>query len=187
MNSKNKMTLALGAAIALVISAGAAYGAMGQTAREQSTYTGGVAAGLGYGGGMMGGYGGSSYPGATMGGGYGGIMGGFGGTMGQFSQFMGGHWGNARDGAASGAFVAIANYGFYPATLDVVKGTTVTWVNMDLVQHTVTSGTDQAPTGLFDSHELSHMQSFSYTFTAPGTYVYYCDIHPGMTGTIVVT
>ena len=108
------------------------------------------------------------------------MMGGYGGMMSQYLNPSG-------SSVGSGAFVAIVNYGFYPTTLTVSKGTTVTWVNMDFVQHTVTSGTEQAPTGLFDSHELNHMQSFSYTFSTPGTYVYFCDIHPSMTGAITVT
>jgi len=129
----------------------------------------------------MGGYGGFA-------GGYGGMMGGYGGMMGSRTMMGGyeGMMGFYYNQTGSGAFVTILNYGFYPSTLTIPKGTTVTWVNMDLVQHTVTSGSEQAPTGLFDSHELNHMQSFSYTFNAPGTYTYYCDIHPSMTGTIVV-
>jgi plastocyanin len=114
-------------------------------------------------------------------------MGRFGGMMGQMVQHMGGLWGQTRNGSESGRFLAISGYAFYPSSVTVTKGTTVTWVNMDFVQHTVTSGTEQAPTGLFDSNPLSHMQSFSYTFTSPGTYTYYCDLHPSMTGTIQVT
>ncbi len=121
----------------------------------------------------MGGYGGSMMGGRT-------VIRGYGGMMGQYLNPSGNTTG-------SGAFIAIVNYGFYPTALTVSKGTTVTWVNMDFVQHTVTSGSDQAPTGLFDSHELNHMQSFGYTFNTPGTYIYFCDIHPSMTGTITVT
>jgi plastocyanin len=211
MNSRNTIMLGLGVAIALVISTEVAYGMMGQTAPQQSTYTSSVTGASGYGGGMMGGYGGSTNPGgmgSMMGGGYGGMMGsfggmmsgyggmmsgyggmmsGYGGMMSQFSQFMGNYWNHTQNGTTKGAFVAIVNYGFHPTTLTVSKGTTVTWVNMDFVQHTVTAGTEQAPTNLFDSHELNHMQSFSYTFSTPGTYTYYCDIHPNMMGTIVVT
>jgi plastocyanin len=185
MHSRNTVMLGIGVAITLVISAGAAYGMMGQTAPQQGTYTGGATGASGYGSGMMGGYGGSMYPGGMMGGGYGGMMG-SGGMMSQFSQFMGDYSSHMQNGRANGAFVAIVNYGFYPATLTVPKGATVTWVNMDFVQHTVTAGTEQAPTNLFDSHELNHMQGFSYTFSTPGTYIYYCDIHPDMIGTIVV-
>jgi len=79
----------------------------------------------------------------------------------------------------------VTNYGFYPTALTVSRGTTVTQVNMDFVQHTITSGTESAPKGLFDSYELNHMQSFSYTFNAPDTYSYFCDIHPDMVGAII--
>ena len=183
--------LGLGVAIALVLSAGVVYGMMGtQTPPQQSKYAG---SGSVYGGGMMG-TGNSAYSrgtmggfGGMMGGGYGGMMGGYGGMMGQFSQYMANNWNHMWNRTASGALVAIVNYGFYPVTLTVSKGTTVTWVNMDFVQHTVTAGSEQAPTGLFDSHELNHMQSFSYTFSTTGTYTYYCDVHPNMVGTIIVT
>jgi len=162
-----------------------------------------------YAGGMMGGYSGSSgqqgssstYAGGMMGNGgmmgryrsstgsYSGMMGGTGmmngfeGMMSQCINFMANYGWN---GTAGGSTVVIYNSSFYPQSLTVTKGTTVTWINMDFVQHTVTSGTDQAPTNLFDSHELSHMQGFSYTFNTPGTYTYFCDIHPSMVGTIVV-
>lgn len=123
---------------------------------------------------------------------FGRMMGGYGGVMSsmmsRFTQSMGNYWRQMQNGTAKGEFVTIANYDFYPASLTVAKGTTVTWVNMDFVQHTVTAGTEQAPTtAVFDSHELSHMQGFSYTFSAPGIYTYYCDIHPNMVGTVTVT
>lgn len=82
--------------------------------------------------------------------------------------------------------VVIMNYSFIPQTLKVPVGTTVTWVNMDFVAHSVESGIHDAPIGLFESELLDHMESFSYTFSQPGTYIYHCDPHPWMTGTIVV-
>ena len=82
--------------------------------------------------------------------------------------------------------VIITNYSFYPDLLVVKKGTTVTWINMDHVSHTVESGTHENPTGLFESGLLGHMESFSHTFTELGTYVYHCDPHPYMTGKIIV-
>ena len=132
-----------------------------------------------YGGMMMGGYAGAVS-------GYGGMMGGYGGMMGGYTGMMGQYYGQTGNTTASRAFVTIVNYGFYPTTLTISKGTTVTWINMDFVQHTVTAGSESAPTGLFDSHGLNHMQSFSYTFNTPGTYSYFCDIHPDMVGTITV-
>jgi len=82
--------------------------------------------------------------------------------------------------------VIITNYAFYPDILTVRKGTTVTWINMDPVPHTVEAGTHEKPTGKFESQLLGRMESFSYTFTEPGTYVYHCDPHPYMTGKIIV-
>jgi plastocyanin len=82
--------------------------------------------------------------------------------------------------------VVIANFQFLPTTLTVKQRTTVTWVNMDQVAHTVSAGTHEQETGLFESGLLERMGSFSFTFTQPGTYTYHCDPHPYMTGTIVV-
>jgi plastocyanin len=73
---------------------------------------------------------------------------------------------------------------FYsPANFAVKAGSTVTWVNHDGSSHTVTS---QGST-LFDSGNIPTGGTFSYKFTQPGTYQYYCTIHPWMKGTIVVT
>ena len=77
--------------------------------------------------------------------------------------------------------VAIDNFTFTPATLTVLAGTTVTWVNHDDVPHTVTAN-DKA----FTSAALDTDDRFSHTFTAPGTYSYFCTVHPHMTGQIIV-
>lgn len=82
---------------------------------------------------------------------------------------------------AAGASVHIQNFAFAPATLAVVAGDTVTWTNADSSPHTIT-----AENGAFDSGALDVGQSFSFTFTAPGTVAYLCDIHREMRGTIVV-
>ena len=175
----------------MVLALGTVYGATPWTAPRQSAYPGSMMGGYAYGGGQQAPL--SNYAGGMMGA-YGGMMGGYGastggyrGMMAGYGGVMGQYYGQAGGATAGGGMVAIVNYGFYPAILTVAQGTTVTWVNMDLVQHTVTSGSEQAPTGLFDSQELSHMQSFSYTFNTPGTYAYFCDIHPSMTGTIIVS
>jgi plastocyanin len=77
--------------------------------------------------------------------------------------------------------VKIDNFSFGPTTLTVAAGSTVTWVNRDDIPHTVVS-TD----GVFKSKVLDTDEKFSYTFTKPGTYAYFCSIHPKMTGTLVV-
>jgi plastocyanin len=77
--------------------------------------------------------------------------------------------------------IVILNSAFGSGQTVVVKaGTTVTWVNKDNTQHTSTSDS-----GLWDSGILQTGQSFSHTFTSPGTYPYHCNVHP-MVGTIVV-
>lgn len=67
--------------------------------------------------------------------------------------------------------------------MSVKSGTTVTWTNDDSVAHTVTSDTGS----VLNSSSIAPGQSFSFTFTTPGTYAYHCAIHPGMKATIVVT
>lgn len=92
-----------------------------------------------------------------------------------------------RGSTPGGTFVqvAIMNYSFSPSSLAVKAGTTVRWVNMDFVEHTVSFGTHDNPTGV-ESPLLGHMGSFGYTFTEPGTYEYHCDPHPYMTGSVIV-
>lgn len=82
---------------------------------------------------------------------------------------------------AAGPQVHIDNFQFSPATLSVPKGTTVTWTNQDDMVHTVTSS-DR----VFSSASLETDDTFSYTFTTPGTYTYFCKLHPHMTATVIV-
>ena len=77
--------------------------------------------------------------------------------------------------------VTISDFAFSPATVTITAGDTVTWTNTDPVVHTATS-----TTGAFDSGDIAQGESFSVTFTTPGTYVYFCTPHPTMTGQIVV-
>jgi plastocyanin len=83
--------------------------------------------------------------------------------------------------SAPTAEVKIDNFVFGPQTVTVAVGTTVTWTNHDDIPHTVVS-TD----GVFKSKVRDTDEKFSYTFTKPGTYSYYCSVHPKMTGTVVV-
>ena len=83
---------------------------------------------------------------------------------------------------AAGAEVKIDNFSFGPATLTIPAGSTVTWTNHDDVPHVVTSDDNK----LFKSKALDTDDRFSFTFTNPGTYNYYCAIHPRMTAKIVV-
>jgi len=77
--------------------------------------------------------------------------------------------------------VAIAEFAFAPETLTITAGDTVTWTNEDAVIHTATS-----VNGAFDSGDLDQGESYTLTFTTPGTYDYLCTPHPMMTGRIVV-
>lgn len=77
--------------------------------------------------------------------------------------------------------VNIDNFSFGPAELKVPVGTTVTWTNRDDIPHTAVS-TDK----VFKSKVLDTDEKFSFTFSTPGTYEYFCSIHPKMTGKVVV-
>jgi plastocyanin len=79
----------------------------------------------------------------------------------------------------------VANAGsnsFSPNPVEVKVGETVTWINDDSGRHTVTS-----KDGTFDSGVMGKGQSFSFTFDKAGEYPYFCEPHPNMVGTVVVT
>ncbi len=78
--------------------------------------------------------------------------------------------------------VTIDNFTFNPPTLTVKAGAAVTWTNRDDIPH----GIAAAGNAIARSPALDTGDSFSFTFTTPGTYKYFCYIHPHMTGTIVV-
>jgi plastocyanin len=80
----------------------------------------------------------------------------------------------------------VANAGsnsFSPNPVEVKVGETVTWINDDSGRHTVTSKDD----GVFDSGMMGKGQSFIFTFDKAGEYPYFCEPHPNMVGTVVVT
>ncbi len=81
------------------------------------------------------------------------------------------------------ATVTIKGFAFKPPHLTVTPGTTVTWVNMDRAPHTATA---TRPARAFASGKLKQGQSYSFKFKRPGTYKYYCKIHPDMKGTVTV-
>jgi plastocyanin len=108
-----------------------------------------------------------------------------------YGNHTGGKYSTGTSGSSGGVTVNIVNgaynqsqaQNFVPDTIVVVIGVnnTATWVNNDLATHTITSDS-----GVFDSSVLNQGQSWSYTFTTPGTYTYHCSIHPWMTGTVIV-
>ncbi len=77
--------------------------------------------------------------------------------------------------------VGIKEFKFAPAALEIPRGTTVTWVNHDEETHTITSAT-----GAFASSGLGNDERFSQTFTRPGSYEYFCALHPKMRAKVIV-
>lgn len=84
---------------------------------------------------------------------------------------------------------------YRPSKMTVTAGATVTWNQMDAGTHTITSGTvaqapggvTQQPDGMFASGEIATGKKYTHTFAKPGTYKYFCEIHPAtMTGEITV-
>lgn len=81
------------------------------------------------------------------------------------------------------ATISIDNFSFSPDTLTVKAGTTVTWVNHDDIPHTVVSADTPR---LFKSPPMDTDGHYSYTFSAPGSFRYFCSIHPHMVGQVIV-
>lgn len=80
-----------------------------------------------------------------------------------------------------GLNVRIEDFAFMPKEMTVAKGTKVTWTNYDSSTHTVTADDDS-----WDSGNLQEDDTWSKTFNELGTFTYHCELHPEMTGTIVV-
>jgi plastocyanin len=84
--------------------------------------------------------------------------------------------------AAPSASVVIKNFAFEPAMLTVTAGSKVTWTNRDEEPHLVVSaGAQFAASPALDTDD-----SYATVLSKPGTYTYFCSIHPHMVGTIVV-
>ena len=83
--------------------------------------------------------------------------------------------------ASTAAHVKIDNFSFNAQTITVPAGTEIRWTNHDDIPHTVVSE-DKS----FKSRVLDTDEQFTYTPTKPGTYKYFCSLHPKMTGTVVV-
>jgi plastocyanin len=82
---------------------------------------------------------------------------------------------------APASAIKIAGFAFGPANLTVARGQAITWTNGDAVAHTITSDAK-----VWDSGPVGPGADFSVTLTEPGTYTYFCAIHPSMHGTVVV-
>ncbi len=88
----------------------------------------------------------------------------------------------ADNNSARQVEVKIDNFSFSPAVITVPAGTTIRWTNRDDIPHTVVS--DDRTT--FRSKPLDTDEQFTFTFTKPRTYSYFCSIHPKMTGKVMV-
>jgi len=82
---------------------------------------------------------------------------------------------------ASSVEIKIDNFSFAPTSLTVRVGTQITWTNRDDIPHTVVDDDK-----IFKSRVLDTDEKFTFTPTKPGTYRYYCSIHPKMTAKVVV-
>lgn len=96
--------------------------------------------------------------------------------------------------------VVIEHIAFQPSNIEVEAGATITWTNLDdRVAHTVTSGSagdkgipgvdegrPNQPDGIFAGDLDGAGDTFEFTFEEPGTYDYFCEIHPVMTATVIV-
>jgi plastocyanin len=81
----------------------------------------------------------------------------------------------------AGPTVKIDNFVFGPEALTVSVGTTVTWINQDDIPHTVVASDKSFKSKVLDSDER-----FSFTFTKPGEFGYFCSLHPHMVGKVIV-
>jgi plastocyanin len=105
---------------------------------------------------------------------------------------------NATTGASGGANTTtsvsivpgsstLTTDAFSPNPIQVGVGTTVTWTNNDAQPHTVSSGENATPSGLFNSPIMAPQATFEHTFTEAGEIPYFCTLHPNMVGTVSVS
>jgi plastocyanin len=82
--------------------------------------------------------------------------------------------------------ISIHDFLYTPATVTVAAGSRLEFVNEDDAPHTATSGTTPSADGVFDTGTLTKGRRRSVKLTRPGTFAYYCEIHPFMKGTVIV-
>ena len=106
---------------------------------------------------------------------------------------------NIPFGASNPHFETEAPFWYSPPVLTIHVNDTIIWLNSDREVHTVTSGKgvdrgefaqgrmEGKPDGYFDSGPFKPRESWSFTFDKPGTFYYFCTIHPWMDGAVVVS
>jgi plastocyanin len=77
--------------------------------------------------------------------------------------------------------ITIQGFRYQPEEVTISVGSTITWTNMDGPEHSATADDRSFNTGLLGTGE-----SASITFDTPGTYTYFCILHPSMTATVIV-
>jgi plastocyanin len=90
--------------------------------------------------------------------------------------------GEMKDASIGNAKIEIKDFAFNPQNITVKSGEKITWINRDEEPHTVVSVGKKFQR----SPGLDTDQEFSIIAGAPGTYEYFCSVHPKMTGMIVV-
>jgi plastocyanin len=103
----------------------------------------------------------------------------------------------ADEGSGDGVPVGTALLAFDPKEVQVAKGQTVTWVGGDDITHVLVEGdyevgsdglrTSETDDKAFNLRLTKKGQKVSHTYDQPGTFTYYCTIHKGMNGTVVVS
>jgi plastocyanin len=95
----------------------------------------------------------------------------------------------APPAAAVEQAVTIKDFAYAPANIQINAGDTVTWTNLEAIMphdvSTIIPG-EPEPVLPFQSPILQSGESFSFTFTQPGVYQYYCSLHPNMLGHVTV-
>ncbi|MBI2897858.1 MAG: hypothetical protein HYY06_30145 [Deltaproteobacteria bacterium] len=84
------------------------------------------------------------------------------------------------------AAVMLQNLRIVPDYVKIAEGGTVTWTNLDAVQHNIRSGTPEATTDLLASGLLDRGDTYTFTFTEPGQVLYYCGTHANVMVNAVV-
>jgi plastocyanin len=81
-----------------------------------------------------------------------------------------------------GVTIDIHGFAYHPSNVSVPRGAQVTWLNDDNADHTATEKDHAA----WDTQIIHGGEPFTIQFDTPGTFQYYCTIHPYMVGTLTV-